>query len=136
VLFHQDKYPMPLAHLKTQFQARVRQLKRETYALYLAYQHPRTPWYARWWALLVVAYAISPIDLIPDFIPVLGYLDDLILIPAGVIVALRLIPPDVLAECRAQSEAWIDDPRLARMATGVIIGVWVLAGIVVAIAIF
>jgi uncharacterized membrane protein YkvA (DUF1232 family) len=126
---------MPLAHLRKQFHERIRQLKRETYALYLAYQHPRTPWYARLWALGVVAYAISPIDLIPDFIPILGYLDDLILIPAGVIVALRLIPPDVLAECRTQSDARIDDPHLARMAARVIIGVWILTAVVIAIAV-
>lgn len=126
---------MTVASLKTRLQARIQQLKRETYALYLAYQHPRTPWYARLWALLVVAYAVSPLDLIPDFIPVLGYLDDLILIPLGIIVALRLIPPDVLAECRTQSEAWIEDPRLGRMAAAVIVAIWIVLGVVVALAV-
>ena len=81
-----------------------RRLKREVRALYLAYRDPRTPWYGRMLAALVVAYALSPIDLIPDPIPVLGYLDDLILIPLGVALALRMIPREVMAECRAQAE--------------------------------
>jgi len=78
-------------------------LKREVYALYLAYRDPRTPWVARVWAGLVVAYAFSPIDLIPDFIPILGYADDLVLIPLGVAVALRLIPPQVMADSRLRA---------------------------------
>jgi uncharacterized membrane protein YkvA (DUF1232 family) len=82
--------------LKSQAQ----KLKAETYALYLAYRDPRTPWYAKAWAGLVLAYAFSPLDLIPDFIPVLGYLDDLLLVPAGIALALRLIPPEVMAESR------------------------------------
>src|SRR2546423_2275266 len=81
-----------------------RRLKTETYALYLAYRDPRVPWYARLVAAGVVAYALSPIDLIPDFIPILGYLDDLILVPLGFALALRLIPAPVLAECRAAAE--------------------------------
>src|SRR5215207_3761726 len=87
---------------------RVRRLKTETYALYLAYRDPRVPWYARVVAACVVAYDISPIDLIPDFIPLLGYLDDLILVPLGIALAIRLIPPQVLADCRAQAEATLD----------------------------
>ena len=85
----------------TSWQQRARQLKRETYALYLAYRDPRVPWYAKVLAVCVVAYAFSPIDLIPDFIPVLGYLDDLVFVPLGISLALRLIPPEVMAECRA-----------------------------------
>ena len=81
----------------------VRTLKADTYALYLAYRDPRTPWYAKVWAALVVAYAFSPIDLIPDFIPVLGYLDDLLLVPLGVFLALKLIPAEVMIECRQQA---------------------------------
>lgn len=80
-------------------------LERETYALAVAYRDPRTPWYGKAWALLVVAYAVSPIDLIPDFIPVIGYLDDLLLVPLGIWVALRLIPPDVLADARRAAAA-------------------------------
>jgi uncharacterized membrane protein YkvA (DUF1232 family) len=80
-----------------------RTLKADTYALYLAYRDPRTPWYAKVWAALIVAYAFSPIDLIPDFIPVLGYLDDLFLVPLGIFLALKLIPDEVMAECRQQA---------------------------------
>ena len=84
---------------------RVGRLKREIHALALAARHPRTPWYAK--ALIggVVAYALSPIDLIPDFIPVLGYLDDLVLVPLGIVAAVKLVPPDVMAECRARAQA-------------------------------
>lgn len=80
------------------------QLKHETYAIYLAYKDPRTPWYARLFAALIVAYAFSPIDLIPDFIPVLGYLDDLLLIPLGIALVLRLIPDEVMLDCRQRSD--------------------------------
>ena len=92
---------------------RAKQLKLEIYALYLAYQDPRTPWYAKVMALIIVAYAFSPIDLIPDFIPILGYLDDLILLPLGVALTLRLIPPAVLAECRASAQATSPDRKPA-----------------------
>jgi uncharacterized membrane protein YkvA (DUF1232 family) len=78
-------------------------LKREVQALVLAARDPRTPWYAKWVVAGVLAYALSPIDLIPDFIPVLGHLDDVVLVPLGVYVAVRLIPPEVLAECRARA---------------------------------
>lgn len=75
-------------------------LKRQTRVVYLAYRDPRTPWYAKAVATSVVAYALSPIDLIPDFIPVIGYLDDLLLVPAGLALAMRLIPDEVLEEAR------------------------------------
>src|SRR5215468_1791883 len=81
-----------------------RKLKREVYTLYLAYRDPRTPWYGKVFAALVVAYAFSPIDLIPDPIPILGYLDDLVLVPIGVAIAVRLIPSVVLEESRAKAE--------------------------------
>jgi uncharacterized membrane protein YkvA (DUF1232 family) len=84
---------------------RARILKAETYTLYLAYRDPRTPWFAKVFAVLVVAYAFSPIDLVPDFIPVLGYLDDLLLIPLGVMLARKMIPDQVMAECRAQAQS-------------------------------
>ncbi len=80
-----------------------RRLKTELRALYLAYGDPRVPTYARVFTIIVVAYALSPIDLIPDPIPVLGYLDDLILVPLGIALAVRMIPSDVLAECRARA---------------------------------
>ena len=87
-----------------------RALKRDAHAVWLSSRDPRTPWHAKAVAVLVAAYAFSPIDLIPDFIPVLGYLDDLILVPAGLWLAIRLIPPHVLAEHRATAEAAADNP--------------------------
>jgi uncharacterized membrane protein YkvA (DUF1232 family) len=110
---------------------RARALKTELHALYLAYRDPRVPWYARLLAAAVVAYAFSPIDLIPDPIPVLGYLDDLVLVPLGIALALRMIPPDVLAECRARAEAVMATGRPTNwVAAAVIVGIWLLlAGI-------
>ena len=106
---------------------RARQLQRETYALFLAYRDPRVSWVARIWAACVVAYALSPIDLIPDFIPVLGYLDDLVLIPLGIALALRMIPPEVMADSRARAQAAMgQDQRLGKIAAAVIVTVWLL----------
>src|SRR5204862_989240 len=90
--------------------ARARGLKRDTYALYLACRDPRTPWYAKALAGAVVAYALSPIDLIPDFVPVFGYLDDLIIVPAGLVLARKLIPESVIAECQARVAVCNDGP--------------------------
>jgi len=81
-----------------------KRLKGEVCTLYLAYKDKRTPWYARLFSALVVGYAFSPLDLIPDFIPILGYLDDLVLIPAGVYLALKMIPPQVIVESRKQAK--------------------------------
>lgn len=107
---------------------RVQQLQQETYALYLAAKDPRVSWYARLWLVVVVGYALSPIDLIPDFIPVIGYLDDLLLIPLGVLLAIKLIPPAVLAECRAKAqETLVEDKAAARVAAAVIAAIWLLA---------
>src|SRR5574341_877429 len=86
-----------------QWKQRAGQLKIEVYAIWLAYRDPRVPWYARIFAACVVGYAFSPIDLIPDPVPVLGYLDDLVLIPLGVALALKMIPPQVMAECREKA---------------------------------
>ncbi len=110
---------------------RARRLKRETYALYLAARDPRVPWYAKALAVCVVAYALSPIDLIPDFIPVLGYLDDLVLVPLGIALVLRLIPRDVLAECRQRAQEALDRGDLARwwpawVATVTIVLIWLI----------
>ncbi len=88
----------------TVWKAWAKSLKREVYALCLAIKHPDAPWYARAMAVLVVAYAISPIDLIPDFIPVIGYLDDLILVPLGVVLVRRLMPREVMEDCRRRAE--------------------------------
>src|ERR671933_1645183 len=96
--------------LLTGLRRRARLLKRDTYALYLAARDPRTPWYAKVLAAVVVAYALSPLDLIPDFIPVLGYLDDLLIVPAGIALAVKLVPAPVMAECRAQAHEVVDRP--------------------------
>ncbi len=110
------------------WKARARALKAETYALYLAYRDPRTPWHARLAAGLVAAYAFSPIDLIPDFIPVLGYLDDLLLVPLGVALALRLIPAEVMAAARQQAREQIASGKpVARGAAVFIVALWVFS---------
>jgi uncharacterized membrane protein YkvA (DUF1232 family) len=101
-----------------------RRLKVEVYALYLAYKDPRVPWYARVFAAVVVGYAFSPLDLIPDPIPVLGYLDDLILIPLGIALAIRMIPPPILAECREEAREAKDGP-VSKVAAVVVIAVWI-----------
>ena len=105
-----------------------RRIKRDTYALYLAVRDPRTPWYAKVVAACVVAYAFSPIDLIPDFIPVLGYLDDVIIVPLGIMLALKLIPAAVMTECRAAADANrpSSKPRNYIGAT-VVVAIWLLA---------
>jgi len=110
----------------------VKHLKTETYAVYLAYKDPRVPWYARILIAFVVAHTFSPIDLIPDFIPVLGYLDDLVIAPLGIALALRMIPQDVMAECRARALASIgqDKPTDWR-AAAVIVAIWLLAAALV-----
>jgi uncharacterized membrane protein YkvA (DUF1232 family) len=82
---------------------RARDLRADVFALYLVARHPGTPWHARLVIAGVVAYAFSPIDLIPDFVPVLGYLDDLILVPLGIALAIKLVPPAILEECRAKA---------------------------------
>ena len=111
---------------------RAQKIKSELYGLYLAYKDPRVPRYAKIFAALVVGYAFSPIDLIPDPIPVLGYLDDLLLIPLGIWLALKMIPPEVMAECRERAQAEIIDRPVNRVAATVIIVLWlVIAGLLI-----
>jgi uncharacterized membrane protein YkvA (DUF1232 family) len=110
---------------------RARRLKRETYALYLAARDPRVPWHTKILALAIVGYALSPIDLIPDFIPVIGYLDDLILVPLGIALVLRLTPSEALAESRARAQQELESGQLAqstpaRIATVIIVLAWLL----------
>jgi uncharacterized membrane protein YkvA (DUF1232 family) len=93
----------PVSRAWTWLQTAVRRLKRDLVALSLASADPRTPLVAKLWAMLVIGYALSPLDLIPDFIPVLGVLDDLILVPLGIWILLRMIPQDVMADARAQA---------------------------------
>lgn len=103
------------------------QLKIQVYALYLAYRDPRTPWYAKAFAALVVGYAFSPVDLLPDFIPLLGYLDDLILLPLGVKIALNLIPPEIMAESRAKARDASQAGKPVNYLAGVLIVVfWII----------
>ena len=114
-----------------QWKRSARALKAETYALHLAFRHPQTPWFAKAFAGLVVAYAFSPIDLVPDFIPVLGFLDDLILVPLGIALALRMMPAGVMDECRAQAKREIGEGKPVNWFVAVIIiGIWLgLAGL-------
>jgi uncharacterized membrane protein YkvA (DUF1232 family) len=107
-------------------------LKNELQVLSLAFKHPRTPWYAKACLLLVLGYALSPVDLIPDFIPILGYLDDLILIPLGIRCAIRMIPPDVLAECRQSAQRVEGGMKKSWVTAWIIVFFWLLAaGLVV-----
>lgn len=100
-------------------------LKAEVYALYFACRDPRTPWYAKGFAALVAAYALSPIDLIPDFIPVLGYLDDLLIIPAGIWLAIRLVPAEVMQESRSRAAALVDRPK-SQTGLALVVFIWLL----------
>jgi uncharacterized membrane protein YkvA (DUF1232 family) len=106
--------------------AQARALKREVLVVYLAAKDPRTPWYARGLVLLIVAYALSPIDLIPDFVPVLGYLDDLILIPGGIWLAIRMIPPEVLVDAHSAAASSGVDRNAGRLGTIIIIVLWLV----------
>jgi len=110
-----------------QLKRRAKQLKVETYALYFAYKDPRVPWYARVFAACVVGYAFSPIDLIPDFIPIIGYLDDLILVPIGIKVALSMIPGNVMIESREKAQEIISQGKpVNRIAAIIIVSIWIL----------
>jgi len=107
--------------------SRARALKNEAYAIYLAAKDPRTPWYAKALIYFVVAHTFSPIDLIPDFIPILGYLDDLIITPLGIALAIRLIPAEVLAEARLTVATHGMERRVMYVGAGIIIIIWILA---------
>ena len=101
-----------------------RALKQDVHALYLASRDPRTPWYAKALAIAVAAYALSPIDLIPDFIPVLGYLDDVLLVPLGILLVVWLIPPGIMAEHR-ELAAGAQVRPVNRAAAVVIVCIWI-----------
>jgi uncharacterized membrane protein YkvA (DUF1232 family) len=113
---------------------RVRSLKRDAVAVALAVRDPRVPWYAKAVGICVVAYALSPIDLIPDFVPVLGLLDDLVLVPLGLLLVVRLIPADILAEHRTAAAAITERP-VSRAGAAAVIAVWVLAAALLAMLI-
>jgi len=111
---------------------RAGQLRVETHAIWLAYKDPRVPWYARAFAACVAGYAFSPIDLIPDPIPVLGYLDDLVLVPLGIALALRMIPEEVMAECRQRAEAAMSEGKPTNWkAAAVMVTLWVIMALLV-----
>ncbi len=110
------------------WKTKAKQLRNEIVALYLASKHPRTPWYAKVLAALVLSYALSPIDLIPDFIPVVGYLDDFIIVPAGIALLIKIIPRDVLEECRAKAQSNLLTGRSKNwIAAIIIVLIWLLA---------
>jgi uncharacterized membrane protein YkvA (DUF1232 family) len=112
-----------------QWKLKVQRIKVETYALYLACRDPRTPWYAKLLAGGVVAYAVSPIDLIPDFIPVLGILDDLVIVPLGTLLVIKMVPKEVLAECREKARDAMDlraSKRTKCLVAAIIIAIWCL----------
>jgi len=98
--------------------------------LWFCYQHPQTPWLPKWISVFVVAYALSPIDLIPDFIPVLGYLDDVIILPLGIVLAIRLMPAQVLEDCQLKASEWekshVKRPA-NRFAAVIVVLVWLVA---------
>lgn len=107
-----------------------RLLKSDIVTLWFAYRHPQTPLAAKIFAVLVVAYAFSPIDLIPDFIPVIGLLDDALLLPIGIWLAIKLVPAPVVAECRLQAQAWLDahKPKPQNyFAAAVFVALWIFA---------
>lgn len=105
-----------------------RTIKRDMHALWLAARDPRTPWYAKLLALAVAAYALSPIDLIPDFIPLVGYLDDVVMVPLGVLLVVRLIPPQLMDEYRASAAAAASRP-VSQVAAGVFVTIWIVCTI-------
>jgi uncharacterized membrane protein YkvA (DUF1232 family) len=117
---------------KTAWEAKMFSLRQDALALYLAARHPRTPWYAKALAAFLAAYLLSPIDLIPDFVPVLGYLDDLVVISLGVLIVQRLVPADVLEECRKRAaETFAAGRPVSKIAAAVVIAVWILAAVLV-----
>jgi len=114
---------------------RTLRLKTETYAIYLAYRDPRVPWYAKILIAFVVVHTLSPIDLIPDFIPILGYLDDLVIAPLGVALALKMIPQEVMVQCREEAQETVGQDKPTNwVAAAVIIAIWILiAALIVAL---
>ena len=113
---------------------RARQLSAQTYTLYLAYRHPRTPWYAKVFAALIIGYVFSPIDPIPDFIPGVGLLDEMVVVPIGILIAAKMIPPEVFEECREKArEVELGEKPVSRVAAVVVVAVWLVC---VAVAIF
>lgn len=116
--------------ISSRLRAWSKRIKRDGLTLWFAGKHPRTPWYAKALGVFVVAYALSPIDLIPDFIPVLGYVDDVLLLPGLIWLTIQLLPADVLAESRARADAWADAKGrkpTSKVGAALIVLLWLLA---------
>ena len=119
-----------MKHLLDRLRGWARKLKQQTMVLWFCFQHPQTPWLPKWISVFVVAYALSPIDLIPDFIPVLGYLDDVIILPLGIVLAIRLMPAQVLEDCRIKASEWEKNHRkrpVNGFAAVIVVVVWLVA---------
>ena len=121
------KQNMRLKAKLQQLKVKAKNLKKELKVVYLACKRPDVPWYAKLVAILVVGYALSPIDLIPDFVPVLGYLDDIILIPLGISLVIKLVPKNILEECRENADEVFKDGKPKNWIAGtIIIGLWIV----------
>jgi uncharacterized membrane protein YkvA (DUF1232 family) len=126
------------AGFRQRWKGRAEGLKADTYALYLACGDPRTPWYAKLLAAGVVVYAVSPIDLIPDFIPVLGFLDDLVIVPLGAALAIRMVPREVMEDCRdkARRTTGAGAPGRTRwLAAAIVVAIWCLIAALVVLTV-
>jgi uncharacterized membrane protein YkvA (DUF1232 family) len=117
----------PTQSLLTRLKSWARGIKRDVVTVYFAARDPQAPWLPRLLALLVAGYALSPIDLIPDFIPLLGYVDDLLIVPLGVMLVMRLMPNEVLAQARAQADALLAKPR-SLLAASCFVLIWLILG--------
>ena len=112
----------------TNLKQKAQRLNQEVYALYLAYKHPEVAWYAKFIIALTIGYALSPIDLIPDFIPVIGYLDDLVIVPLGITLALKMVPAGIMANCRQQAEVAFQTRKpISRTGAIIVMAIWALA---------
>ncbi len=127
----------PRPPFTVRLRAWARHIRRDGVTLWFAARHPEVPWYAKALALCVVAYALSPIDLIPDFIPVLGFVDDVLLLPVLIWVALRMLPAPLLEECRGLADAWMRDHGrrpTSRVGAVMVVGVWIAACVALGVA--
>ena len=106
-----------------------RTMKRDVHALYLAARDPRVPWYAKVVAIAVAAYALSPIDLIPDFIPVIGYLDDIVIVPVGILLAVKLVPADLMTEFRSAAATADGERALGKRGAAAIVFLWIAGAV-------
>ena len=118
--------------MRERLRAWARQIKRDVHALYLAARDARVPWYAKMAAIAVAAYALSPIDLIPDFIPVIGYLDDLVIVPLGILFAVKLVPADLMMEFRTMAASADGERVVGRWGAAIIVTLWIVGVILAA----